>query len=155
MLSQVPPPSNADVALRSARAPMLAKARWHFFKKYAPGLAGITIVYLFVTLLRSIRADFAPELWSSLGYAQTPATFTQSELLVSFGVVAINGSCIFIMNHYKAFRFSLLTSLGGFIILTLAVCGCILAWEILLLWYWQALVFTYLMLPYIQPYLNG
>ncbi len=123
MLSQVPPPSAADVALRSKRSPMLAEARWDFFKKYAPGLAGITIVYLFVTLLRSIRADFAPELWSGLGYTQTPATFTQSEILVSFGVVAINGLCIFIMNHYKAFQFSLLTSLGGFIILVVAVCG--------------------------------
>jgi len=123
MLSQVPPPSPADIALRSKRSPMLAEARWNFFKKYAPGLAGITIVYLFVTLLRSIRADFAPELWSGLGYAQTPATFTQSELLVSFGVVAINGLCILIMNHYKAFQFSLLTSLAGFVILVGAVCG--------------------------------
>lgn len=123
MLSQVPPPSTADTASRSERAPMKAQARWNFFMKYAPGLIGITIVYLFVTLLRSIRADFAPELWKDLGYKQTPALFTQSELLVSFGVVIINGLAILILNHYKAFRFSLLTCLGGFIILLLAIWG--------------------------------
>ena len=120
MLSFVPPPSAADVANRSLRVPMLAKARWEFFIKYAPGLAGITIAYLFVTLLRSVRADFAPELWKGLGYQQTPALFTQSELLVSFGVVIINGFAIFILNHYNALRFSLLTCLGGFIILLIS-----------------------------------
>jgi len=91
--------------------------------KYAPGLGGIIVIYLFVTLLRSVRADFAPELWKGLGYPQTPAVFTQSELLVSFGVVLVSGLAIFISHHYTAFRFSLLTSLGGFLILPLAVWG--------------------------------
>src|SRR5258708_30552721 len=102
---------------------MKAKARWDFFVKYFRGLAGITMVYLFSTLLRSVRADFAPDLWKGLGYPQTPAIFTQSELLVSFGVVLINGLAIFLLNHYKAFRFSLLTCLGGFAILPFAVWG--------------------------------
>ncbi|MDR3714300.1 MAG: DUF5690 family protein [Puia sp.] len=123
MLNKVPPPSEADIATRSIRTPMKAQARWDFFMKYAPGLAGITIAYLFVTLLRSIRADFAPELWRDLGYRQTPAVFTQSELWVSFGVVVINGLAIYIRNHYKAFQGSLLTSLGGFIILLFALWG--------------------------------
>ncbi|HWK05129.1 MAG TPA: DUF5690 family protein [Puia sp.] len=123
MLNYVPLPSAADVANRSVRPPMKAKARWDFFVKYFPGLAGITLVYLFVTLLRSVRADFAPELWKSLGYPRTPALFTQSELLVSFGVVIINGLAVFLLNHYKAFRFSLLTCLGGFALLPFAVWG--------------------------------
>jgi len=123
MLSYVPAPSTADIANRSVRSPMQAQDRRNFFIKYGPGLVGITIVYLFVTLLRSIRADFAPELWRDLGYKQTPALFTQSELLVSFGIVIINGLAIFILDHYKAFRFSLLTCMIGFIILLLAVWG--------------------------------
>ena len=123
MLSYVPRPSPADVASRSERTPMNAKARWAFFIKYAPGLASIVIVYLFVTLLRSVRADFAPELWKGLGYPETPSLFTQSELLVSFGVVIINGLAIFILNHYNAFRFSLVTCLCGFLILPLSVWG--------------------------------
>lgn len=123
MLHYVPLPTPADIVSRSERTPMKAKERWDFFVRFAPGLAGIVLVYLFVTLLRSIRADFAPELWKSLGYPGTPAVFTQSELCVSFGVVIINGLAIFILNHYKAFRFSLLTSLGGFALLPLAVWG--------------------------------
>jgi len=123
MLSYVPPPTAADVATRSARTPMQAQARWQFFKKYAPGLVGISLVYLFETLLRSIRADFAPELWRDLGYHQTPVLFTQSELIVSFGVTIVNGLTIFILNHYRAFRFSLLNCFVGFAIILFAVCG--------------------------------
>ena len=123
MLRQVPSPTADDVANRSARIPMPASERRKFFAKYAVGLVCVITIYLFVTLLRSIRADFAPELWRDLGYRQTPELFTQSELLVSFGVVLINGLAIFILNHYRAFRFSLTTCLAGFIILLLAVFG--------------------------------
>ncbi|MGC4037620.1 MAG: DUF5690 family protein [Chitinophagaceae bacterium] len=121
MLRLTPVPSNEDIVSRSVREPMSAKDRWNFFIKYAPGLTGILLVYLFVTLLRSVRADFAPELWRDLGYAQTPALYTQSELIVSFGVIIINGLAIFILNHYKAFRYSLYTCLLGFIILLITV----------------------------------
>ena len=76
-----------------------------------------------MTLLRSVRADFAVELWSGLGYHQTPALFTQSELLVSFGVIVIIGMAVVIGNHYKAFHFSLLISFIGFAILLCTVAG--------------------------------
>jgi hypothetical protein len=123
MLSAVPPPSAADVATRSQRVPMLKTARLAFFKKYAPALTVIVLVYLFATILRSIRADFAPELWLSLGYKQTPALFTQSELVVSFFVIIVNGLSIFIANHYKALQTSLFTCLVGLLLLLLAVTG--------------------------------
>jgi hypothetical protein len=123
MLSYVRSPSIADEAHRSVRVPMKAGQRWDFFKKYAPGLIGIVFIYLLVTLLRSIRADFAPELWRDLGYRQTPELFTQSELWVSFGVIIVNGLVIYIYNHYRAIQFSLLTCLGGFLILTFSFWG--------------------------------
>ena len=123
MLAFAPPPSVSDIAARSAREPMSSKDRWDFFNKYAPGLSGITLVYLFVTLLRSVRADFAVELWAGLGYPKTPAVFTQSELLVSFAVIIITGFAVLISNHYKAFRFALFTCLSGFVILLSTVTG--------------------------------
>ena len=123
MLSKVAPPSETDILKRSVRPPMTALDRRNFFLKYAPGLTGIIIIYLFVTLLRSIRADFAPELWRDLGFRQTPAIFTQSELIVSFGVVIINGFAIYILNHYRAFRISLFTCLTGFSLLLISVWG--------------------------------
>ncbi len=123
MLSCVPAPSEADVVHRSQRVPMNALGRRKFFTKYGLGLTGIVVAYLFVTLIRSVRADFAPELWKSLGYHQDPALFTQSELLVSLGVLVVSSLAILIYNHYHAFRFSLLTSLTGFLLLPIAVWG--------------------------------
>ena len=123
MLAFAPPQSEADIVKRSARKPMDAKDRVDFFMKYAPGIIGITLIYLFVTLLRSIRADFAVELWTGLGYRQTPVLFTQSELIVSFGIIIIIGLAVLIRDNYKAFRFSLIISLTGFCILLLTVTG--------------------------------
>ncbi len=123
MLSQVPPPTPEDTQQRSVRLPMFGKERWSFFIKFFPGLIGITIVYLFVTFLRSLRADFARELWRDLGFIQTPAMFTQSELLVSAGVILISGFTVYIQSHRKAFEFSLLSCAGGFMICLLAVAG--------------------------------
>ncbi len=123
MLAFTPPPSMKDIDNRSVREPMTAADRLNFFNKYAPGLIGVILLYLFVTLLRSVRADFAVELWTGLGYHQTPALFTQSELLVSFGVIIIVGFAVVIANHIKAFSFSLLISFIGFSILLFTIAG--------------------------------
>ena len=121
MLSRIPPPSKADIDARASRYPMKAHDRKSLFLKFGPGITGIIIIHLLVTLLRSIRADFAPEIWEGLGYPRTPAVFTQSELLVSAGVVIVNGLVIYIMNHKKAFRISLVTCLFGFILILISV----------------------------------
>ncbi|AYL95957.1 DUF5690 family protein [Mucilaginibacter celer] len=123
MLAVTPPPTKADIKKRSARNPMDANDRWRFFLKYAPGLIAVTLVYLFVTLTRSIRADFAVELWTGLGYRKTPQLFTQSELIVSFGIIIVIGLAVLIKDNFKAFSFSLLISLAGFLILLLTVLG--------------------------------
>jgi hypothetical protein len=123
MLACVPQPSDVDISLRSARNPMTATDRWYFFNKYGPGLAAIIAIYLFVTLLRSVRADFAVELWAGLGYKQTPQLFTTSELIVSFCVIIITGLTVLIKNHRQAFGLSMLTSLVGFAITLLALGG--------------------------------
>jgi hypothetical protein len=123
MLAATPSPTVADVEKRSARNPMDANDRWQFFLKYASGIIGISLVYLFVTLLRSVRADFAVELWTGLGYPKTPQLFTQSELLVSFGIIIIIGMAALIRDNYKAFRFSLFIGLAGLLILLLTILG--------------------------------
>jgi hypothetical protein len=146
MLAFSPPQSDADIAKRSARKPMTANDRWAFFNKFAPGIIGITLIYLFVTLLRSIRADFAVELWTGLGYHQTPQLFTQSELLVSFGIIIIIGLAVLIRNNYNAFRFSLFISFIGFCILLLTVAGLNLG---LNTFYFMVLVGLGVYIPYV------
>ncbi|WCT14836.1 DUF5690 family protein [Mucilaginibacter jinjuensis] len=121
MLTLVPAPTAADVEHRTAREPMTGAERWKFFWEYFPGLLGITIVYLFVTLLRSVRADFAVEIWTGLGYKQTPDLFTRSEIYVSFGAILITSFAVLIKDHFKAFGFALLSGLTGLVLIFCAV----------------------------------
>src|SRR5581483_3095364 len=67
MLTRIPPPSAADVEARTLRPPLTRRERWALFGRHATGLSLLCGVYLAVTILRSVRADFAPELWRGLG----------------------------------------------------------------------------------------
>jgi Family of unknown function (DUF5690) len=123
MLSRIPPPSAEDTMMRSERPPMTGKDRNSFFFKYGLGISGIAMAYLLATFLRSIRADFATEIWSGLGFSRAPAIFTQSELIVGIGVTAVSGLTMYIRNHIRAFEFSLFCGLVGFLICLVAVGG--------------------------------
>ncbi|MCA9134463.1 MAG: hypothetical protein KDA45_14940, partial [Planctomycetales bacterium] len=67
MLQQVQHPDEADVAARSVRPPLSADDRRAFVRRYAGGLIPLLLMFLLVTVTRSIRSDFAPEIWTSLG----------------------------------------------------------------------------------------
>lgn len=113
MLQHIPAPSAADVAARSERAPMSRDERWAMFRRHAPGLIAITLAYLLVTVLRSMRADFAPEIWAGLGDRVQPSVFTRSEMLVALGVLAVNGLVVLVRDNRRAFFLGLGTSLAG------------------------------------------
>ena len=113
MLQQVPPPMAADVVARSARAPMNRAERWAMFRRYAPGLVGITVAYLLITVLRSMRADFAPEIWAALGVKVDAGTFTRSEMLVALGVLAVNGFIVLVPDNRQAFFLALGIAVAG------------------------------------------
>jgi hypothetical protein len=121
MLSRVPPPSVRDVAARAERSTMSRAERWSFLRRYAGGLVPILVMYLLVTVLRSWRADFAPEIWRGLGHPAQPATFTGSETLVAFGVLAVNGGAVLIRDNRRAFLASLATCGLGFGLLAFAL----------------------------------
>ena len=118
MLRQIPPPSAADVAARSARAPMSRAERRAFFRRYAPGLVGITAAYLLITVLRSLRADFAPELWAALGVQAAPEMFTRSEMFVALGVLAVTGLVVLVRDNRRAFFLALGISGAGLVSVT-------------------------------------
>ena len=115
MLSKIPKPGAEDEAHRAHRPPMKTEERIRFFKQYAPALSGVLLAYLLCTLLRSLRSDFAPELWNSLGFANAPAIFTQSEIWVTLVIVLLTGLLILIKNNFKALMLSLLLSIAGFL----------------------------------------
>lgn len=123
MLTQIRKPTDEDVAARSERHTLNSHDRRSFFNKYAGGLIPLLLMFLLVTVVRSIRSDFAPEIWKSLGVTTTPELFSYSEMWVGLAVTLGNGAAILISNNYRAFRFALGTCVVGFIILILATAG--------------------------------
>ncbi|MCU0341831.1 MAG: DUF5690 family protein, partial [Spirosomaceae bacterium] len=123
MLTRIPPPNERDIAHRSERTPMTRQDRRQLFARYALGLVGLSMAYLLTTLLRSFRADFAPEIWKDLGFDRTPAIFTTSEVYVTLGVTLISSVMVLIHHNRRAFFTSLGLSISGFGLLLLASWG--------------------------------
>lgn len=121
MLRQIPAPTEADVAERSARSPMSRATRIAFLRRHWPGLALITLVYLLVTILRSLRADFAPEIWAALGSTGQPGIFTRSEIWVALGVALASGLVVLVRDNRRAFFVALAMSAAGLLLATVAV----------------------------------
>jgi hypothetical protein len=113
MLTRIPPPSRQDVAARSERSPMDGAERWDFFRRYALGLSLLVLVYLLITILRSVRADFAPEIWAGLQGTVPPAVFAWSETAVAAGVLALTGAMVVLHDNRRAFFSGLALAVGG------------------------------------------
>ena len=113
VLRRVPPPDAGDVSTRGARTPMSTADRRRFFRRYGVGLVPILLMFLFVTVLRSIRADFAPEIWAGLGVTPDAGLFSRTELLVAPGILLLYGSIVFIRNNRIAFLAALGLSVLG------------------------------------------
>jgi hypothetical protein len=126
MLRRIPPPSREDVAARSERAPMNRSERWAMFWRYAPGLLGITVAYLLITVLRSMRADFAPELWVALGQKVDAGVFTRSEMWVALGVLCVNGMMVLVRDNRRAFFLAMGIAAGSLSLIGIAL----QAWEL-------------------------
>lgn len=123
LLAQIPPPSQRDVEMRSKRSTMDRDQRKAFFSRHAVGLIGLLSIYVLLTLVRSIRDDFAVEIWRELGVLDEPDVFTRSELWVLIGVLVINGCSISIRNNRTAFLTSIgLLTVGFSVVLMLSAC---------------------------------
>ncbi len=82
-------------------------------------------MYLMVTILRSMRADFQTELWQGLGTTTVPSLFTYSEICVALLVLAVNGSAALLRDNSKAFDVSLATCAIGLVMAFASV----IAWQ--------------------------
>jgi len=116
MLRVIPPPDSGDVEARAERVPMTGSERLEMIRRHGLALMAIVTVYLLITVLRSARADFAPEIWRSLGFGKNPGVFTRSEFWVGLAVVAVNGLVFLIPNNRMAFLTSLWTCVAGLLI---------------------------------------
>jgi hypothetical protein len=93
-LSRIPPPDAADEAARVRRGPMDGPTRAAFLRTYGPGVTLLVVAYVLFTAVRDLRDNFAAEIWTALGFGETAAIFTASELPVA--VIAL-GSLAAIM----------------------------------------------------------
>ena len=114
LLSKIPKPSTIDVEHRSERKPMNRDDRRSFFRRHAFGLTGLLLIYILLTIIRSIRDDFAVEIWSDMGHTDEPTIFAKSEFYVMLGVIMINGLAILVRNNRAALLGAIALILSGF-----------------------------------------
>jgi len=124
MLGQVAPPSDDDVEARAAREPLDHNARIGFLRRNGWVVGAICLAYLLVTVLRSLRADFARELWTALGATGEAGVFTRSELWVALTVLVPMVVLARVGDNRRAFRAGLALSCLGLA----AVAAACLAW---------------------------
>ena len=123
MLQQIPPPSPEDEVARTIRVRMTRADRVGWLRRHGVGIGLISFAYLLITVLRSLRSDFSPEIWKSFGTSGQPAVFTQSELWVALGVVAATGSVSCVRDNRKSFFLALGLSLVGLVLGGVALVG--------------------------------
>lgn len=116
LLDQLPPPSEEDEKLRTKREPMNAEERWRFMRTFATGLVLLIIVYALLTAYRDFRDNFAAEIWQALGYGDSPAIFTLTEIPVAIAVLVIMGLVMFIKDNLRALMVNHLFILLGVVL---------------------------------------
>lgn len=120
MLSYIPPPTEEDEELRTSRIPMDAHARLAFWRSFAPGIVLVVVIYIFLTIFRDIRDNFAVELWAALGYSDQPEILALAEIPIAFSVLMIIGLMMFIRSNRTAFYINfLIMFLAGTLLLVI------------------------------------
>jgi hypothetical protein len=107
MLSQIPEPNAEDISLRTERVPMDAANRRKFFNLFWPGILLVVAIYVGLTIFRDLRDNFAVELWTELGYLNTPWILVFAEIPIAVFVLIVIGSMILLKNNKKAFYLSI------------------------------------------------
>ena len=120
LMNMIPPPNADDVAHRTVRLPMNESERSAFLKKFIVILVPMTIIYVFLSVLRDVRDNFAAEIWNELGFGNTPGIFATAEIPVGLGVLAIVAMMVVFKNNLKALNLSLVLVAFGFIVNILA-----------------------------------
>ena len=123
VLAWTPPPSVGDQEARSVRETIDRDERRALFGRYATGLSLIVVMYLVVTVLRSVRADFAPQIWAGLGVDVPPRLYTVSEFWVALGVIVVNGLAVLVRGNRRAFLASLGVCTAGAMLLAATLVG--------------------------------
>jgi len=147
LLSRIKPPDSEDRLNRTERIPMNSSERRNFIIRFAPGIVFSILIYVFLTIFRDMRDNFAIEFWLSLGYSQTPELLAFSEFPIAIVVMVIIASMILIKNNRIAFYSNNLIAF---------FCGILLVLTTVLFYFriingivWMMLAGFFMYLPYI------
>jgi Family of unknown function (DUF5690) len=121
MLAQIPPPTDSDTHARSERTTMTTKDRRVMLARYGIGIGAVSVLYLLVTILRSLRDDFAPQILGGMGATVSPSDYSLIDIQVALFVLVINGLTSLIKNNRLALQTSLVISLAGFALIAAAL----------------------------------
>lgn len=127
MLSQVPPPDQADTEHRSERSAMTAVERRKMLLRYGWGLGAISLFYLLITILRSLRDDFAPQILLGMGATIQPSDYAWMDTQVAAFIMVVLGMTSLVRDNRWALQLSLGISMAGF-----ALTAAALVWTSLL-----------------------
>ncbi|MFZ6024829.1 MAG: DUF5690 family protein [Bacteroidota bacterium] len=116
LLEQIPPPSADDKEYKVLRVPMDRLQRKIFFKKFSIGIVLLIAVYVFLTIFRDIRDNFAADMWNELGYGNEPGVFTNTEIPVTISVLLLISTMMLIRNNRKAFIITHYLIITGFLL---------------------------------------
>ncbi|TKB56632.1 DUF5690 family protein [Ferrimonas aestuarii] len=112
-LSKIPAPSEHDQRQRQPRRPMNRQQRHAFFHQYRGGIVLLIFSYFLFTALRDFSDNFAIELWTELGYGDTPAIFTTASVPVALLVLGSLALVMVIRDNRRAFLVNQLIVLSG------------------------------------------
>lgn len=121
MLTKVPQPSKEDIDERNARPQLSGASRLQLLTLLGLAYGCVVFAYTMLTVLRSFRADFMPELLKGLHITGNPFIFTQSEAIIAAGVTLIAGLTSIIRTNGIAFRTALMLGILGFACVPLSV----------------------------------
>jgi hypothetical protein len=97
-------------------------SRKAFISAFLPGIVLLVTTYIFLTIFRELRDNYAVELWNAIGYTNNAAIFTQSEIPVAALTLIALAMVVFIKNNYKALQVILYLIAAGFcLVLTAAL----------------------------------
>lgn len=116
LLEKIPSPSESDIKSRVIRLPMSKPERKKFFGEFRYGLILLMILYVFLTLFRDIRDNFAADIWRELGFGNQPSVFTATEIPITIIVLVLIGSMILIRNNRKALVITHIIIVAGFLL---------------------------------------
>ncbi len=147
LLEKIPPPSDQDVESRIVRLPMTKVERKNFFSEFSYGLILLIILYVFLTVFRDIRDNFAADIWRELGFGNEPSVFTSTEIPITLIVLILIGSMIIIRNNRRALIISHIIIVAGFALA--GICSWMFINHYLTPFLWMTLVGLGLYMGYI------